>query len=254
VPLYTADALILRTYKLAEADRIAVFLTCDRGKKRGVAKGARRPRSAFTGALEPLTHVHVAYFEREHRELVSLNYAETLRSPLSADRVELLGSATYFAELIDACAADADCDERLYRLGASMVEALTAAGSPERLARYFEYWLLRLQGVYPPHLVCRQCGCPLGGAPGGAYLRPDGNRFTCVACAPVEVVEAGAFRLSPGALAFLHEMRGLAPRQLDQAPVAEEAVRELEAVHRVLIRLHLEKEPKSMRVLRQVSA
>ena len=53
--VYTADALILRTYKLGEADRIVVFLTRDRGKKRGVAKGARRPRSRYSGALEPLT-------------------------------------------------------------------------------------------------------------------------------------------------------------------------------------------------------
>ena len=70
MPLYSADALILRTYKLGEADRIVVFLTRDRGKKRGVAKGARRTKSNFAGALEPLTHVRVAYFEKEQRELV----------------------------------------------------------------------------------------------------------------------------------------------------------------------------------------
>src|SRR6266481_4483218 len=52
MPLYSADALILRTYKLGEADRIVVFLTRDRGKKRGVAKGARRTKSNFVGALE----------------------------------------------------------------------------------------------------------------------------------------------------------------------------------------------------------
>ena len=51
VPLYTADALVLRTYALGEADRLVVFLTRDRGKKRGVAKWARRPRSRFMGAL-----------------------------------------------------------------------------------------------------------------------------------------------------------------------------------------------------------
>jgi DNA repair protein RecO (recombination protein O) len=45
MPLYKTDALILRTYKLGEADRIVVFLTRDRGKKRGVASGARRPKS-----------------------------------------------------------------------------------------------------------------------------------------------------------------------------------------------------------------
>ena len=49
MPLYTADALVLRTYKLGEADRIVVFLTRDRGKKRGVAQSARRPRSRFAG-------------------------------------------------------------------------------------------------------------------------------------------------------------------------------------------------------------
>ena len=60
MPLHTAEALVLRTYKLGEADRIVVFLTKDRGKKRGVAKGARRQRSRFAGALEPLTEVRVA--------------------------------------------------------------------------------------------------------------------------------------------------------------------------------------------------
>ncbi len=59
MPLHTADALILRTYKLGEADRIVVFLTRDRGKKRGVAKGARRQRSNFVGSLESLTAVKV---------------------------------------------------------------------------------------------------------------------------------------------------------------------------------------------------
>src|SRR5260221_444854 len=51
MPIYTSDALILRTYKLGEADRIVVFLTRDRGKKRGVAKGARRAKSRFGGGV-----------------------------------------------------------------------------------------------------------------------------------------------------------------------------------------------------------
>jgi DNA repair protein RecO (recombination protein O) len=149
MPLYTADALVLRTYKLAEADRIVVFLTRDRGKKRGVAAHARRPRSRFTGALEPLTEVRVAYFEKERRELVHLNYAETVRSPLAVVNPECLAYSHYFAELIDAWAADADPDERLFRLGCSVLDALATGAPPDALARYFECWLLRLQGVYP---------------------------------------------------------------------------------------------------------
>src|SRR5689334_3473570 len=123
MPVYTSEALILRTYKLGEADRIVVFLTRDRGKKRGVAKGARRQRSKFTGALEPLTEVQVAYFEKERRELVGLNYAEPVRSPLAlmgspksghgvADD-DALGYVSYFAELLDEWAQEADADDRL---------------------------------------------------------------------------------------------------------------------------------------------
>ena len=51
MPLYTAEALVLRTYKLGEADRIVVFLTRDRGKKRGVAPNARKSRKRFGAAL-----------------------------------------------------------------------------------------------------------------------------------------------------------------------------------------------------------
>jgi len=148
MPLYTTDALILRTYKLGESDRIVVFLTRDRGKKRGVAKNARQSRRRFGGALEPLTYGRVGYFERERRELVSLNFVEPARSPLSALEGEALGYVGYFADLIDEWAQEADPNETLYRLGASMVDAMAAGVPLEPLARYFEFWLLRLQGVY----------------------------------------------------------------------------------------------------------
>jgi DNA repair protein RecO (recombination protein O) len=148
MPQYTTDALILRTYKLGESDRLVVFLTRDRGKKRGVAKNARQSRRRFGGALEPMTCVRAGYVERERRELVTVSYAETLRSPLSALDGHALGHVGYFAELIDEWAQDSDPNETLFRLGAATVEAMAAGVPIEPLARYFEFWLLRLQGVY----------------------------------------------------------------------------------------------------------
>ena len=220
MPLHTADALVLRTYKLGEADRIVVFLTRDRGKKRGVAKGARRQRSRFVGALEPLTEVRVTYFESERRELVGLNYAEPVRSPLALSGGSDGGTATtghyvlveYFAELLDEWAQAADADERLYRLGASMLDAMAAGAPTEPLARYFEYWLLRLQGVYP---------------------------------------EARG-SLSDGAMSFLAGSRAVAPHQVGTVPANTRVLRELENVHRALIATHLEKTLKSDRVLRDL--
>lgn len=152
MPLFTSDAIILRTYKLAEADRIVVFLTRDRGKKRGVAPRARRPRSQFGGALESLTEARVAYYEREHRELVQLNYAEPVQSPLRSVAPEALAYCQYFAELIDAMTLEADADERLFRLVSSVLGALAHPLDLECLARYVESWVLRLQGIYPSDL------------------------------------------------------------------------------------------------------
>jgi DNA repair protein RecO (recombination protein O) len=216
MPLYSDDALILRTYKLGEADRIVVFLTRDRGKKRGVAKGARRQKSNFVGALEPLTEARVAYFEKERRELVNLNYSEPSRSVLSSGTIEALGCAAYFAELIDEWAAESHEDERLYRLGASMVDALASGVPPEPLSRYFEYWLLSLQGVYPATAVLQR-------------------------------------KLSADALAFLSLARVRGPQALVGLAVERAALRELEGLHRSLITMHLEREPRSIKVLKEMN-
>jgi hypothetical protein len=159
-----------------------------------------------------------------------LNFAETIRSPLAlmgssrsgrdvrevaaARDVdgEALGYVGYFAELLDEWAQEADADERLYRLGASMLGALAAGAPVEPLARYFEYWLLRLQGVYPE------------------------ARGT----------------LSAAAMAFLTASRSVGPEMVGDVPAGRRMLRELELVHRGLIAMHLEKTLKSDRVLRDV--
>jgi len=211
MPLHTAEALVLRTYKLGEADRIVVFLTRDRGKKRGVAPNARKSRKRFGAALEPLTEVRVSYTEKEGRDLVLVNYAEPVRSPMSAASPEALGYSHYFAELIDEWAAEADVDERLYRLGVSSLEALVTGVPVEALARYFECWLLRLQGVYPHDL-----------------------------------------RLSSDAATFLEGVRKIAPREVDSLGATTRVLREIELIHRKLIAMHLEREPRSVRVLNEL--
>ena len=245
MPLYTTDALILRTYQLGEADRIVVFLTSDRGKKRGVANGARRLKSRFTGGLEPLTRVRLAYFERERRDLVRLRYVEPVRSPLMVRDGAALGHVEYFAELIDECAPEADPNATLYRLGAVVVDSLIGEIPLERLARYFEYWVLRLQGVYPSLLTCQRCG---GDPAGGGRVDPAGGGFTCAACATGEGIA-----LSSESVRFLRAAAGTAPGRLADIELPEGAAQELERAHRQLIAAHLEKELRSVKVLRAMT-
>ena len=245
MPLYTTDALILRTYQLGEADRIVVFLTSDRGKKRGVANGARRLKSRFVGGLEPLTLARLAYYERERRDLVRLSYVEPVRSPLLARDGDVLGHVEYFAELIDECAPEADPNAALYRLGAAVVDSLVDAIPVERLARYVEYWVLRLQGVYPSLVACHRCG---GDPAGGGRIDPAGGGFTCAACATGQGI-----RLSTESVRFLRAAAGTPPGGLRDIELPAHAARELEDAHRRLIRAHLEKELRSTKVLRAMN-
>ncbi|MGC4085386.1 MAG: DNA repair protein RecO [Vicinamibacterales bacterium] len=213
MPQFTADALILRTFSLGESDRIIVFLTRDRGKKRGVARNARQSRRRFGGALEPMTCGRVTYRERERRELVFVEDIAPTQSPLRIPSTagDALGHVGYFAELIDEWSPDNDPNETLYRLGASIVDALAAGIAVDPLARYFEYRLLRLQGVY----------------------------------------EADP-RASAGARAFLDAARTCSPLGLGDVAVSAAVLRELEGSHRMKIAMHLEKELKSARVLREM--
>ena len=247
---FTGEALILRTYRYGEADRIVVFLTEDRGKKRGVAKNATKSRRRFGAALESLTRGRASYVEYETRELVRLDRVEPRVSPITAasgrdaeTAAHVLGYAAYFAELLDEWAPENAANERLFRLGASVGEALCGGGAAEALGRYFEYWLLRLEGVYPAVDVCPRCGCTLRS---GAVLAVVDRAYVCEGCSH------GGLALSAAAMVFLNGVGKRTPSEVGAARLEPGVLRELEHVHERLITMHLEKELRSARVVREL--
>jgi DNA repair protein RecO (recombination protein O) len=248
---HSTNALILRTYRYGEADRIVVFLTEDRGKKRGVAKNATKSRRRFGAALEPLTRGRVSYVERERRELVRLDRIDPQTSPLAAAAGRdaavgalALGHAAYFAELVDEWAPDNAPNERLFRLGAAMAQALGQGGSVEALARYFEYWLLTLEGVYPSLVQCPQCD--RASLDKGAVLSPRDRAYVCTSCADVDAT------VSPDAIRFLRGLARRTPADVAASRASARTLREIEHAHHRLIAMHLEKELRSARVVREL--
>lgn len=161
--LVTTDAIVLRSYNLAEADRIVVCLTRNAGLVRAVAKGARRMKSRFGAALEPFTVIRLDFYERENRELVTISRAEILKSNFElAAQLEVAEVLGYMAELIGEFAPPHEANDRLYRMLNACVEALGAAPDAAKLVlRYFEIWLLRLAGSFPDVSACIVCGTEL---------------------------------------------------------------------------------------------
>lgn len=152
MPARVSESLILRTYPYREADLVVSFLTRDQGKLRGVARRARRPRSGFGAGLERLSHVRAAYFQRENRELVSLDSCELIRSAfeLQSDYATAV-ALDYLAEVAEQLLAPAEQSERFFRLLVAVLNHLRAAGSgglwPAVL--YFTLWSVRLSGFLP---------------------------------------------------------------------------------------------------------
>ena len=240
--LRETEAIVLRTHKLGEADRIVVMLTRDAGVVRGTARGARKMKSRYGASLEPFTHVRVSYFEKESRELVSLGNTEIIRSHfelLADDRAFTL--LEYLGELILEFSPPHEPNERLFRMVAATLEDFARQpGAGSGLARYFEIWTLRLAGFWPELQVCARCRrlLPQGGAE-AAYAQ--GATLVCGPCAagaglPVstEVLSRlrSAGRQRPGAWAE------------DFAGLPEGAQAQLTRLNAHLITRALEREPR----------
>jgi DNA repair protein RecO (recombination protein O) len=181
MPLRETEAIVLRTYRLAEADKIASLFTRQMGRLRAVATGARRTKSRYGAALEPLSHVRVFVFEREHRDLLRMNSAELIESffEMQKDyRIQL--AAQYIAEVAERMIPEREANERLFRLLLAVLRGLKYSGEVTRPLLYFDYWLLRLAGFLPDFERCQSCGRGLGGEDG--YYGPGSEGLLCASC------------------------------------------------------------------------
>ena len=99
--LLDSEALILRSYNLAEADKIIVSLSRSAGLIRGVAKGSRKLRNRFGASLEPFTLVNLTWYEKENQELVSIRQTEILKSYFKLSSEEnIVSSRAYMGDLL----------------------------------------------------------------------------------------------------------------------------------------------------------
>src|SRR5688572_21186994 len=117
MPLFETESLVLKSYNLAESDKIVVLLTRDHGVVRGVAKGAKRLKSKFGSALEPFSIVLAEYFQKDSSELVAIQKADLISSNFrSAGNPDFLQKFSYLIEVLIALSPPNDPDETLYRM------------------------------------------------------------------------------------------------------------------------------------------
>jgi DNA repair protein RecO (recombination protein O) len=147
------EAIVLRLTDYGEADRIVSLFTLEQGRISGIARGARRSRKRFGGALESFAHLKL-----------QLQLGAGLPTLLSADicsiflgiRAELakIGSAAYACELVERLTPEAEANPRLFRLLFCYLERLDRAPPSPSDRRFFAVNLLKILG-YQPELEVR---------------------------------------------------------------------------------------------------
>jgi DNA repair protein RecO (recombination protein O) len=157
MPARVSETFVLRTYPFREADLIVSFLTREQGKLRGVARRARRPKSPFGSGLERLSHVRMAYFERESSELANLTGCELIESQFALQSDYGRGVALdYFTEIAEQLLPPHEPNEKFFRLLAAALEYLRGGGEVWAAVPYVSLWAVRLMGIFPEMRVSHE--------------------------------------------------------------------------------------------------
>lgn len=155
--LYRDTGIVLRTYKLGEADRIVVILGRERGKIRAVAKGVRKTRSKFGARLEPMSHVNLQLYEgRGELDIVTQTEAVETFSRLRSD-LDRLGRAAAMLEVVDQIAQEGEANRPLYELLLGGLRAVDHRASA-LVAPAFFLKVLAADGVGLHVDSCIECG------------------------------------------------------------------------------------------------
>ncbi|MEM8926318.1 MAG: DNA repair protein RecO [Actinomycetota bacterium] len=234
--LYRDEAVVLRTYKLGEADRIVVLYGRGRGKIRSVAKGVRRTRSKFGSRLEPGSMVQLQLYEGRNLDIIT--QAERV-VPLAGLRADLdrYGRAAVLLEAVDATANEGESNPAMYKLLTGALRELDHSGNA-LVVPAFVAKLLTLEGVQPMVDACVSCGSE----DNLVVIAIHEGGVLCRSCA------RGGQAISPAARQALSLVfQGRVRHVLDttSAPVAQE----LETIAARLIEQHIERRLQSSAVL-----
>jgi DNA repair protein RecO (recombination protein O) len=222
VSLFRDKGVVLRTYRLGEADKIIVFLTERHGKVRAVAKGIRKTTSKFGGRLEPLTQTDLLLWQGRG-DLDIVNQVEVINAfrPIR-EHLERMPRGIALLEVTDQMAQERHPDPRLYSMLVGALSALaTEDADPALVAPSFFLKALVLEGAGPVLHECAACG------------EPDGTvelvAFDLVAGGTLCRAHRSGRHMSPGALVLLRRILGgdLAAVLAGPPPPAADEVAEL---------------------------
>lgn len=250
---YRDTGIVLRTYRLGEADRIVVLLTEEHGKIRAIAKGVRKTRSKFGGRLEPLSCVLVQL--HKGRELDIINQVETVDANTTIfGNLDSMTEAYAILEAVDQLVPDREPVPHIFKMLTGARRTLLTRPSPV-VVPAFLWKLLSAEGLRPQLDVCSVCSESI--RINGQIDEVSGVRFDiaqggviCRSCS-----SASGVVLSSGALHLMNRILGGSLNEvLDEIfepggqRLDDPVVNEVQAIAMSAFEHHMERRLRSMRI------
>jgi len=222
---YKTEAVVLRSFRLGEADRVLHLYTLDRGRVGAVAKGIRRTKSRFGARLEPLSHVELLLHQGSG-ELQTVTGVDLIESHHAArEHPYLLNVGLVGLEAMLRLFTEQEANPRAFRALTRFLELLdewapaterSARAALDPLALSFQLKLLWLSGYLPHVTACVECGATerlvgFSARAGGAVCNEHAR---------------GSFTLSPDGLAGIEQLLSTPLARAAAAGLGDRARRE----------------------------
>jgi len=227
-------AIVLRSRRLGETSKLVTLYTEEHGKIKATAKGARKPKSKFGGALELMTEVQAVCYLREEHDLQTLSDCDAVRAfPVLLKDLERLSFGSAACELIDRLTVERDPNRRLYRCLSGVLAGLEEVDNArvEPLFWYFQLRAAEALGYRPELQHCTSCRTPLEGE--WLWFSPALGGGLCPRCGP-----AAGIRVAGDSLCLLAGLQGLRAYQREALPPAPPRRGELRSILRSFLEYH----------------
>lgn len=240
---------VLSCRDYGESDRIVTFFTGERGKLKGIAKGARKSTRRFSNSMELFCLSSFMFSKRRSGSLYFIENCDVIEhySRIRSDIDKTL-AASYFIELTDLFTGDEKPGPKLFHHLMQFLDLLEEGPLSESLMRIFELRVLALSGYDPALDRCARCGAATTDRHHMSFSVEEGG-IHCVHCRPES---GGGIRVSPGTVRTLCAGRNLPVEKIRRLSFSARSLRESDEILGRLIRHVLGREPRSLGVFKQV--
>jgi len=204
--LVKTRAVVLKSQRWGEADRIVTLYTEKLGKIRGIARGARRMKSRLGGTLEPFGVIDLTVFEKSPETLVRISQVDIIKSFRKIrEDLTVMTAAARMVNMIKAITVDRDPNSSIFNTLVGGLHSLEDEGDPGLCSLLLQVHVLGQTGFRPQTDHCADCNAEIDLAK--AQFSPRSGGLVCRSCR--EGVVDRCFPMSPGSLAFIQQARRL---------------------------------------------